>query len=185
MRAFSRALALLALLALCSGPRTLAAQRAPSDDPRYVAPAPVLELRAVVPVGSDPEFQLGVGLNVRAGWYVRASVAVLGGAVQRDSATLGLARVEGAVRFHLDPFFEAPGCRRREEGRLCKGLYGGVGLTQSFIGSGVGAEDPALLFIVGVEGRRRNSGIWAVELGVGGGLRLGATWRRSRTDGAR
>lgn len=167
----------------------LAAQRAPGDDPsadpRYVAPAPVLELRAVLPVGDDPEFQFGPGVNIRAGWYVRASVAVLGGAVRRGTATVGLARIEGAVRFHLDPFFEASGCRRREAGTVCRGIYGGVGLSQRFLGSGIGVDDPALLFIVGVEGRRRRAGVWAMELGVGGGLRLGATWRASRSDGYR
>jgi hypothetical protein len=178
------------LIALALGWATaLGAQRAAdhdhSADPRYVAPSPVLELRAVLPVGDDPEFQFGPGVNIRAGWYVRASLAVLGGAVRRDTVTVGLARIEGAVRFHLDPFFEAPGCRRLSPGAVCKGIYGGVGLSQRFLGSGIGADDPALLFLIGVEGRRRASGVWAAELGVGGGLRLGATWRRSRSDGFR
>lgn len=173
------------VFALCSGPTALAAQRAPSDNPRYVPPAPVLELRTVVPVGDDPELQLGVGLNVRAGWYVRASLAVLGGAVRMDSAIVGVARIEGALRFHLDPYFEAPGCRRNQAGVRCKGLYGGVGLSQRFLGAGLGGDDPVLLFIVGVEGKRRRHGVWAGELGVGGGLRVGATWRRGRADGYR
>ncbi len=179
---------LLIALALIWAP-ALAAQRAPGADPRadprYVAPSPVLEMRAVLPVGDDPEFQFGPGVNIRAGWYVRASLAVLGGALRRDAATVGLARVEGAVRFHLDPFFEAPGCRRPEVGTLCKGIYGGVGLSQRFLGSGIGADDPAMLFILGIEGRRRSAGVWALELGIGSGLRLGATWRRSRGDGSR
>jgi hypothetical protein len=145
----------------------------------------VLELRAVLPVGDDPEFQVGPAVNVRAGWYVRASFAVLGGAVRRDSLTIGLGRVEAAVRFHLDPFSQAAGCRRRVAGTICKGVYAGAGLSQRFLGAGVGAEDPVLLFIVGVEGRRRASGVWAAELGVGGGVRLGATWRRGRRDGFR
>jgi hypothetical protein len=176
--------ALLLALAISWVP-ALAAQQAHAADPRAVPLAPVVELRAVVPVGGDPEFQLGPGISLRAGWYVRGSLAVLGGALRRDSATVGVGRVEAAVRFHLDPFFEAPGCRRRHEGSLCRGLYGGVGLSQRVLGSGIGADDPALLFLVGIEGRRTQGGVWALEFGVGGGLRVGATWRAHRTDGYR
>jgi hypothetical protein len=160
---------LLLALALCWAP-TLAAQQVASDDPRYVPAAPVLELRAVVPVGDHPEFQVGPGLSLRAGWYVRGSVAVLGGALKQDSATIGLARVEAAVRFHIDPFFQG------------RGLYGGAGFSQRFLGAGLGADDPVLLLILGLEGPRSNAGVWAVEVGVGGGLRLGATWRQNRKD---
>lgn len=180
--------AVLFTLALGWAP-ALAAQRAPSDDPRYVNPAPVLELRAVVPLGGDPEFQLGPGLSLRAGWYVRSSFALLGGALKRDSLILGVGRAEAAIRFHLDPFFEAPGCRRPEAGARCRGVYGGVGLSQRFLGNGSGtglsAEDPALVLLLGVEGRRNPRGVWAAELAVGGGLRLGLTWRGHRADGYR
>jgi hypothetical protein len=163
----------------------LTAQQARADDPRAVPLAPVVELRTVVPVGGDPEFQVGPGISLRAGWYLRGSVAVLGGALRRNSASVGVARVEAAVRFHLDPFFEAPGCRRRQEGTLCRGLYGGVGLSQRVLGSGIGADDPALLLLAGIEGRRTQAGVWALELGVGGGLRVGAAWRANRKDGYR
>lgn len=167
MRAF------LLAVALCWAP-SLAAQGATAvtgrDDPRYVPPAPVLELRAVVPVGDDPELQVGPGLSLRAGWYVRAAVAVMGGAVRQDSATVGLARVEAALRFHLDPFFQG------------RGIYGGAGFSQRFLGAGQGADDPVLLLILGLEGPRSRAGVWAVEAGVGGGLRLGVTWRQARSD---
>lgn len=176
--------AVLLTLALGLAP-ALAAQRAPSDDPRYVTPAPVLELRAVLPLGGDPEFQLGPGLSLRAGWYVRTSFALLAGAVQQDSATLAVGRAEAAMRFHLDPFFQGPGCRGRDAGARCRGVYGGVGLSQRFLGSGGGAENPVLVLLLGVEGARNARGVWATELAVGGGLRLGLTWRGNRADGYR
>jgi hypothetical protein len=162
---------------------SVAAQAAPADNPRRVPVAPVLELRAVVPIQEEPEFQVGAGLSLRAGWYVRGAIALLGGAVQDDSATRGVARVEAAVRFHLDPFFEAPGCGRGETDRVCRGVYAGVGLSQRFVENA--ADDPGLLLLVGIEGRRTSAGVWALELGVGGGVRVGATWRRSRADGYR
>lgn len=174
----------LVLATLCLAPG-LSAQGSAATDPRYVPPAPVLELRTVLPVQEDPEFQLGPGISVRAGWYLRAALAVLGGVSQRDSTTVGVARVEAALRFHLDPFFEGSGCFRRDGQGRCRGLYAGGGLTQRVYGSGIGAQDPALLFLVGVEGRRRDSGVWALELGVGGGVRIGATWRAKRADGYR
>lgn len=168
------------LLAWASG---LSAQSQPDDDPRRVPVAPVLELRAVLPLQQEPEFQAGAGLSIRAGWYVRAAFAVLGGAVRDDSLTRGVARAEAAIRFHLDPFFEAPGCGRGESGRACRGIYGGVGLSQRFVEDA--ADDPALLLLFGIEGRRTRSGVWALELGVGGGVRVGATWRQARADGYR
>lgn len=174
----------LAALLLCSA--QLAAAQSPVDDePRRVPAAPVLELRAVLPLQEEPEFQAGLGASLRAGWYVRLAAAALGGVVRDDSLTKGVARLEAAVRFHLDPFFEGAGCRRGDTGGICRGIYGGVGLSQRFVGSGEGADDPVLLLLLGVEGRRRPSGVWALELGVGGGVRLGATWRRNRADGYR
>jgi len=172
----------VAALALAWAP-SLAAQSAPDDDSRRVPTAPVLELRAVLPIQEEPEFQAGAGLSLRAGWYVRAAFALLGGAVRADSLTRGVARAEAAIRFHLDPFFEAPGCRRGESDRACRGVYGGVGLSQRFVGDV--ADDPALLLLLGIEGRRTRAGVWALELGVGGGVRVGATWRQSRADGYR
>jgi hypothetical protein len=175
---------LLLVLAVTWVP-ALAAQRPNDDDVRRVPVAPLLELRAVLPVDENPEVQVGPGLSLRAGWYVRLAAAALGGAVWTDSSSVGVARVEAAMRFHLDPFFEAPGCRARDERGGCRGLYGGVGLSQRFLGSGIGAEDPVLVLILGLEGRRRPSGVWAAELGLGGGLRIGATWRPRRDDGYR
>lgn len=171
------------LTLLLLGPLALRAQVA-GDDDRRVPLAPVLELRAAVPAQSDPEVQLGAGISLRAGWYVRLAAAALGGAVKRDSLVAGVARIEAAARFQLDPFFEAPGCRRADVSRVCRGYYGGIGLSQRFEG-GVGADDPVLLLIVGIESRRTTRGVWAAELGVGGGVRVGATWRPNRRDGYR
>jgi hypothetical protein len=149
--------------------------------------APVAELRATVPTADWPAGELGAGVSVRAGWYVRLSAAVLGGALRRaDDAWVGTARAEGALRFHLDPFNQAPGCGPRSAG-WCRGLYGGLGVSQRWRGAGEGAETPVFLVIVGVEGDSdaRRPVVWGLEAAVGGGLRVGASARWRRADGYR
>jgi hypothetical protein len=91
-----------------------------------------------------------------------------------DAQSVGEVRADATVRFLLDPFAE----RRR-------GLYGGVGLSASHLGGGIGARPPVLLLLAGIEGPPRNGRAWALELGLGGGLRVGLVRRRARGDGYR
>ncbi len=119
----------------------------------------------------------GAGLFGDAGAYARVGlVAALG--VGRDptvpDAAAGdragpAARVEAVARFHLDPW------------RLSRrGLYLGGG-------AGVDLRDGAgprwgLAALVGVEGAPRGTLAPAVEVGLGGGLRVAVALRRTRAD---
>lgn len=153
----------------------LGAQRAPDEDPRRVPMRPQWELRAEAVAAEAPGALGGVGVNVRAGWYVRLAAGLAGGARWTDGGpTVGHVRADATVRFLLDPFAE----RRR-------GLYGGVGLSAGQLGGGLAAQPPVLLLVAGAESRPRNGRAWAFELGLGGGLRVGVVRRSARADGYR
>jgi len=163
----------LLLIFACAAP--LGAQSASSDDTRRVPLRPQWELRAEGIAAEAPGAVAGLGVNVRAGWYVRIGGAVVGGARWSDaSAPIGQVRADATVRFLLDPYAE----RRR-------GLYGGVGLSTTQLGRGVGAQPPQLLLLAGVESQPRNGRAWALEVGLGGGLRVGVVRRSARRDGYR
>lgn len=166
------AAAVMAWLLLASA--SLGAQTTTSD-PRQVPLRPQLELRAEGITAESPGAVGAVGVNVRAGWYVRLGAAVGGGARWvHDGPTAGQVRADVTLRFLLDPFAE----RRR-------GLYGGVGVSAAQLGAGLGAQPPVLLLLAGIEGRPRDGRAWALEVGLGGGLRLAMVWRAARTDGYR
>jgi hypothetical protein len=164
----------LALLTLLVVARPLAAQ-ATTSDPRQVPLRPQRELRAEAVAADALGALAALGVNVRAGWYVRLGASLGAGArFQDDAPAVGEVRADAAVRFLLDPFAE----RRR-------GLYGGVGLSASHLGGGIGGRPPVLLLLAGVEGPLRNGRAWALELGLGGGVRVGLVRRGARGDGYR
>lgn len=146
-----------------------------TSDPRQVPLRPQLELRAEGVAAESPAAIGAVGVNVRAGWYVRLGASLGGGARWiEDGPTVGVLRADANVRFLLDPFAE----RRR-------GLYGGVGLSAAQLGGGLGAQPPVLLLLAGLEGQPRDGRAWALELGLGGGLRVAVVRRSARRDGYR
>lgn len=145
------------------------------DDPRHVPPQPQWELRAEGVAAEAPAAIGAVGVNLRAGWYARVGASLGAGAQWReDGPALGALRADATVRFLLDPFAE----RRR-------GLYGGVGISALHVGGGEGGQPPVLLLLAGVESRPRQGRVWAVEVGLGGGLRVAVIGRRARADGYR
>jgi hypothetical protein len=154
----------------------LAAQgSAGNDDPRAVAALPQWESRLEAVAADVPSAVAGLGINVRAGWYVRAGALLAAGvAVPDNGAQRGLMRLDATVRFHLDPFAE----RRR-------GLYAGAGITAAHHGAGAGAQPPQLMFLAGIEGQIQRGRVWALELGLGGGVRLGLARRSARKDNYR
>lgn len=166
------------LLGLVSVASPLAAQGRSSDhdhdDPRRVPTQPQRELRVEAVAATDPSAVAAIGLNLRAGWYVRAGAALGTGVLWREGPAVGLMRADATVRFLLDPFAE----RRR-------GLYGGVGISARHAAGGVGSQPPVLLLLAGVESRPRDGRVWAVEAGLGGGVRFGLVRRRARADGYR
>lgn len=136
--------------------------------------APLLapELRADVIVGHQPAVQVGGGVQIPFGYYVRLGIAGAAGrriddATSRPASTSRVdGRVDVLVRFLLDPF------RQTAYG---VSLGGGMSVRAE---SGDRAR-PWLLVALDVEGRRSRRGIVpAVQLGLGGGVRLGIVLRR-------
>lgn len=109
---------------------------------------------------------LGFGLNVPATTYVRLGiVAAMGQAWSGDDATIA-GRVDGLVRFVLDPL---------RESRWAPYAAGGIGAiydgSEKWRGVLVGA--------LGVEGPVAGCVVPAIEVGFGGGVRVGVAFRRA------
>lgn len=135
------------------------------------APAPMPELRADLIVGHRPAIQVGAGVQIPAGIYVRlgldGAVGMATGARTAGTSSRADARVDLLARFLLDPF------RQRAYGLS---VGGGLSLRAE---PGERAR-PLLLVALDVEGRRSARGVApALQVGVGGGLRLGVVLRRA------
>jgi hypothetical protein len=110
----------------------------------------------------------GGKISVPAGLYARVSVAVLGGARHAAGAWSASGRADAIARFHVDPF-----------GQSRVGAYAGGGASLFF-------DDGArrrvrLVAVIGFEGPLSARGwVPGIELGLGGGARVGVTLRRSR-----
>lgn len=166
-----RAASLAAVVAaLAAGPRQVGGQQ-PAAPP--IAP----ELRADVIVGHQPAAQVGGGVQIPIGSYVR--VGIIGAAGRRiDDATSrapATSRLDGRadvlVRFLLDPFRQT-----------AYGLSLGGGMSVR-VEPGDRAR-PVLLVALDVEGRRSARGLVpAAQVGLGGGMRLGVVLRRGAAGG--
>jgi hypothetical protein len=126
-----------------------------------------IEYRADGIVGRGTSAQAGLGAVYQLGTYVRTSVDAAGGATWHDGATLGSGRVDVIARFLLDPFREAP-----------LGLSVGGGVTVPYL-NGDAHLRPLLTAVVDVEGRLRHDITPALQLGLGGGGRIGIVLRTS------
>ena len=165
-----RALSLVALVvAMTAVPHAVSAQipESPGLQP---------ELRGDVMFGRQAAVQLGVGVQIPAGYYVRVGVDGAVG-VRANATNLSTqhpldGRLDVLARFLLDPF------RQTSYGLS---LGGGMSLR---------AEQgdrvrPVLLVAVDLEGRRSKRGLVpAVQVGLGGGARIGIVLRRG-APGAR
>lgn len=153
-----------ALAALVAAAAPLHAQ------PDAFRPPVQFEMRADLLAGPQAGAQLGVGANVAAGSYVRIGMDAAGGASSRDGTAFASGRVDVVARYLLDPFREfrwAP--------------YIGGGFTAQWDRRPARRGD--LLVLVGVEGPARAGWLTSVELGLGGGARLGVVLRRARSNG--
>ena len=112
--------------------------------------------------------QLGAGLIVPAGTYLRTEWVAAAGAARVDDETRMAGRVDGLVRFVIDPFGES---------RRAVHALGGVSAMYD------GVEwQPRLVAGLGFEGRPRGAVRWAAEVAVGGGVRIGVVARRVRPN---
>lgn len=156
----ARVTRVLALLALAAAPL-----RAHAQVPATLPAQP--EARLDVIAGAWPAVQAGLGVQVPMGYYVRIGAdAAIG---MRTDAVSG-SRMDGRVdllgRFLLDPYRQS-----------AIGFSAGAGLSARMEpGERV---TPVLLVALEVEGRRRASG-WspALQVGLGGGARIGVVLRR-------
>lgn len=163
----------LYVTALCFVVSPLLRPLAAQEDERTVSALPQMELRQEVTFARAEGAHLGVGVNLRAGYYVRLGGAIAAGVIRGpDNVWVGAPRLDVTARFLLDPFGERP-----------RALYGGAGV--SVIRVAGGNATTTLLLVAGLEGRRRRTITPAIELGLGGGVRLGVVLRRTRPGQAR
>jgi len=111
--------------------------------------------------------QLGAGLVLPLGVYVRLGVDAAAGATWRHGETVGGGRVDAIARFLLDPF---------RESRLGFSVGGGVSAP---IGSAEPSQPPYLTAVLDLEWPRHHGLTPALQVGLGGGTRIGFVLRRS------
>ncbi|MEP6491431.1 MAG: hypothetical protein ABJF01_02050 [bacterium] len=146
---------LLACLGLAS--RASAQQRPPS----------YAEYRADAIVGGGTTAQAGVGAVIPFGVYARLGVDGAAGSTWRDGVARASGRVEAIGRFLLDPYREAP-----------VGLSFGGGVSVPYVSRDVHLR-PFLTAVVDIEGRMRGPVTPALQIGLGGGARIGLVLRGS------
>jgi hypothetical protein len=129
------------------------------------------EARADVIVARAASVQAGYGVSIPAGIYVRMGVVAALGAGARGLE----GRADLVSRFSLDPF---------RQSRWAP--YGGAGISGRFRPDQAGGSRGYLLVLLGVEGPlaagKRTGWVPAVELGLGGGARVGFVLRRAVAD---
>ena len=141
---------------------------APSTRAQLPTPTVQPELRFDVIAGHQPAVQVGAGLQVPIGYYVRVGFDGAVG-VPTGENTPSPRRADGRadllIRFLLDPFRQS-----------AYGLSVGGGLSaRAEPGDRV---RPRLLVAADLEGRRSTHGLVpALQLGLGGGVRIGVVLR--------
>ena len=128
---------------------------------------PYAEYRADAIIARGTATQIGGGVVVPLGLYVRLGVDAAAGATWRYSQTFGSGRVDAIARFLLDPF---------RESRLGFSLGGGVSAP---IGRAEPSQPPYMTAVIDIEGRRGHGLTPALQIGLGGGTRIGVVLRQS------
>ena len=143
----------------------LCASRAPSSQN---APQSYAEYRADAIVATRTAVQAGAGAAVPLGVYVRLGIdGALGGTFGGDDGAKLSGRVDAIGRFLLDPLREVP---------VALSLGGGVSVPYA---AGDAHVRPLLVAVVDVEGKMGGSITPTLEIGLGGGARVGLVLRRS------
>lgn len=128
---------------------------------------PYGEYRVDAILGRGAAVQGGGGIVFPLGVYTRLAVDAGAGALWHDDAVHASGRVDVIARFLLDPFREAP-----------LGLSLGGGLTLPYA-EGDARVGTFLTAVIDVEGRMWRSVTPALQVGLGGGTRVGIVLRRS------
>lgn len=142
--------------------------RAQQQSARRVLPPLEVRADAINPRStSDGTLQAGVGVNIPLGSYARLEVDGAGGVTRRASSDHHSGRADAIVRFLLDPFAES-----------AWGLSIGGGMSALFA---EGARTREYLVVVAdVEAPRVSGIVPAVQVGLGGGARVGLVLRAYR-----
>lgn len=130
-------------------------------------PPAYAEYRADAILGNGTTAQAGVGAVIPFGTYVRLGVDGAAGATWRDGVTRASGRVDAIARFLLDPFRETP-----------IGFSLGGGVSVPYV-RGDEHVRPFLTAVIDIEGHVRGRITPAVQLGLGGGTRIGVVLRTS------
>lgn len=133
---------------------------------------PQLELRAdVIDVRSPRSGTLhgGAGANIPLGIYARLEIVGAAGVARRDTIDHASGRVDVLARFLLDPFRETPW-----------GFSIGGGMS-AFFAQGARARE-YLVVVTDVEAPRMFGVVPALQIGLGGGVRVGLVLRQYRAD---
>jgi hypothetical protein len=153
---------LLSLLALAPPARACAQQSSRSS-------LPPLELRVdAIDVRSTERGTLhgGVGVNLPLGSYARLELDGAAGVTRRETVERNSGRVDAVARFLLDPFGESPW-----------GLSIGGGMSAMIEQS---RSHEYLVVVVDIEAPRIGAVVPALQLGLGGGARVGLIARAYR-----
>ena len=145
----------------------VAAKRVGAQEQSLVPPL-YAELRVDAIVARQTAAQAGAGVVIPLGIYVRFSIDAAGGATFGDGTSRASGRVDAISRFLLDPFRETP-----------VALSVGGGLSVPYV-DGQSRVRPYLTAVVDVEGRKRGKFTPALQIGLGGGARVGLVFRASQ-----
>jgi hypothetical protein len=154
-----RAVLVSAFVVIAAVPSIACAQRIPMYP----------EFRWDMILGNGTAVQGGGGVVIPAGIYVRTSVDGGAGVTWRGCTPRGSGRVDVISRFLLDPFRET---------RFGLSLGGGVSVPYASGGRDAHVN-PYLTAVIDIEGRLHNGFTPAVQVGLGGGTRIGIVLRRS------
>jgi hypothetical protein len=148
----------------------VAGTSAPMRAQESAVPGVMPELRADLLFGRRSALQVGGGVQIPFGYYVRLGLDAAAGIRLRNEYPGSRSRVDGRLdlltRFLLDPFRQSP---------YGLSVGGGIGLRAE-PGDHV---RPVLLVALDVEGRRWSNGwVPALQVGLGGGARVGIVLRR-------
>jgi hypothetical protein len=124
------------------------------------------EFRADAIIATGGTVQGGAGMVVPTGAYVRVGLDGAAGVSWRDGSSSTTGRVDLIARFLLDPL---------RENNVALSIGGGLSAPIDRDGF----RTPLLTLVVDVEGRRRGGLTPALEVGLGGGARIGIVFRRS------
>ena len=124
------------------------------------------ELRADAILATANTYHVAAGLSTPLGNYIRVAFVAGGGITTFRSESVASGRVDVIGRFLIDPFYQQKW-----------GPYAGAGVSVR----GARGSDARgyVVAVIGVEGRPGRFIVPAVELGLGGGTRIGVIIRRT------